>query len=229
MYRIRLVKLKSRNILPMKPQAREAALRAMHQWGSGKPTEYESCPGYTGSKLFLHEVMRAAMDMTLARGPVVAARSGIAVEANHQSFPRSSSSGLIRNFHNCLTCPDAGWGGLYTLSIMECGVGEAAASAVPALLGGDFKPPITGFHELRRVQIWSSLLFPWDVGIWRNCGECLVGWWASAGFKRVWKTHGEMLWIADVLQPLGVGKAVAFETNLAAGTSAWIQILCILE
>ncbi len=48
-YRIRLVKLKSKNILPTKPQTREAALRAMHQCGSGKPIEYESCPGYAGS------------------------------------------------------------------------------------------------------------------------------------------------------------------------------------
>ncbi len=92
------------------------------------------------------------MDITLARGPVVAARSGIAVEANHQSFPRSSSSGLIRNFHSCLTCIDAGSAGLSTWSSVECGVAEVAAFAVPALLGGVFKPPIANVHELRTVQ-----------------------------------------------------------------------------
>ncbi len=39
----------------------------------------------------------AAMDITLASGPMVAAKSGMAVEANHQSWGSSSSSGLIRN------------------------------------------------------------------------------------------------------------------------------------
>ena len=38
-----------------------------------------------------------AMDMTLARGPVVAASRGIAVEQNHQSCGSPSSSG--RKFH----------------------------------------------------------------------------------------------------------------------------------
>ena len=84
------------------------------------------------------------MDMTLARGPVVAARSGIAVEANHQSFLRSSSSGLIRNFHNCLTCI----AGFSALSRVGCRVTEIMAPALPALLGGDFNLSITASYEL---------------------------------------------------------------------------------
>lgn len=82
------------------------------------------------------------MDITLARGPVVAAKSGIAVEANHQSFPRSSSSGLIRNFHNCLICLDAGSAGLSTLLSVKWDVANVAPFAVAALLGGDSKPSI---------------------------------------------------------------------------------------
>lgn len=52
--------------------------------------------------------MRAAMDMTFARGPVVAASKGIAVEANHQSWGSSSSLGLSLNFHRCLVCVRVG-------------------------------------------------------------------------------------------------------------------------
>ena len=96
--------------------------------------------------------MRAAIDMTLARGPVVAARSGIAVEANHQSFPRSSSSGLIRNFHNCLTCIGAGSARLSTMSSVEFGIAEDSAPAVLALLGGDSELPIAGSHGLVIAQ-----------------------------------------------------------------------------
>jgi hypothetical protein len=48
--------------------------------------EASSSPGYAGSYLFLHEVTSAAMDIILASGPIVAARRGIAVEANHQSL-----------------------------------------------------------------------------------------------------------------------------------------------
>ena len=48
--------------------------------------------------------MRAAMDITFARGPVVAASNGIAVDANHQSWGSSSSSGLSLNFHRCRVC-----------------------------------------------------------------------------------------------------------------------------
>jgi hypothetical protein len=79
------VKLKRRKILPIKPQANEMPLSPKHHLGSGKPFDCASTLGKAGSYSFLHDVTKAAMDMTLAKGPVVAASNGMAVEQNHQS------------------------------------------------------------------------------------------------------------------------------------------------
>jgi hypothetical protein len=110
MYLILRVKLNRRKRLPTNPQASEAALRAMHlrrsaaviydsvktnvayHRGSGFPVE-SACADIPVSPLssFLQEVTNAAIDMTLAMGANVAAMSGIAVEANHQSLSEISA------------------------------------------------------------------------------------------------------------------------------------------
>ena len=104
MYLTRPVKLSSRKKLPAKPQAREQAFKMislstvneslvvespwrLHHLGSSIPTPLSSVP--SGNWPLLGKVTRqgvtsAAMDKTLAKGPTVAARSGMAVEANHQ-------------------------------------------------------------------------------------------------------------------------------------------------
>ena len=59
----------------------------IYQVGSANGTPSKSGtprpPTYTCA---LHDVIRAAMEVTLARGPSVAARSGMPVDANHQSL-----------------------------------------------------------------------------------------------------------------------------------------------
>lgn len=96
--------------MPMNPQANEVAFRVMHlrnlifspkplsstniayQRGSGIAVEF-ACAGTPLSprRSLRQEVTSAAIDMTLAIGAKVAAISGIAVEANHQSLCRNSA------------------------------------------------------------------------------------------------------------------------------------------
>lgn len=58
-YRIRRVKLQRRNMLPMKPHASEAPFSPRHHFGSAKPIEASSTPGFAGSKSFLQDVTSA--------------------------------------------------------------------------------------------------------------------------------------------------------------------------
>lgn len=88
-YLILLVKLKSRAMLPAKPQARETVFQTTSQCGSAIAMPFSSFPRgnvpLSGS-VTLHVVTKAAIERTLARGPIVAAKRGIAVDANHQSL-----------------------------------------------------------------------------------------------------------------------------------------------
>ena len=114
MYRIVRVKLTRRNTFPAIPHASDVALRAMHLVGltlfaeisaicahhRGSPMS--SCAGAPDdavcpSSLLFHGITRATIDMRFARGAVVAATSGIAVDAIHQSCGPSSSAGLGLN------------------------------------------------------------------------------------------------------------------------------------
>jgi hypothetical protein len=102
-----LVKFSSKAKLPKKPQARDIAFKMTslsqhfsisvleilqkrtHQCGSGMSTPRASnpsgnCPLF--GSVTLHFETKAAIDSTFAIGPIVAARRGMAVEANHQSL-----------------------------------------------------------------------------------------------------------------------------------------------
>lgn len=60
--------------------------RCVYHCGSLMPTPLSSVPAGSwplSARVTLHGVTRAAMDRTLQRGPVVAAMSGTAVDANH--------------------------------------------------------------------------------------------------------------------------------------------------
>lgn len=106
-YLIRLVKFSNRQTLPKNPQPNDIALstislgrpvktvsgkvheRGTHQRGSGMSTPALSvpsgnCPLF--GRLTRHFETSAAIERTLAKGPIVAARRGIAVDANHQSL-----------------------------------------------------------------------------------------------------------------------------------------------
>jgi hypothetical protein len=103
MYLTLLVKFSSKAKLPKKPQTRDIAFKMTslsrqfsvsfklsgvrtHQCGSGMPTPRSSSPAPLSGSVSLHFVTRAAIDSTFAMGPIVAARRGMAVEANHQSL-----------------------------------------------------------------------------------------------------------------------------------------------
>jgi hypothetical protein len=84
-----LVKFRRRQKFPKNPQAREIPFKTISQCGSAISTPASSVP--SGScPLFgswtRHFDTKAAIERTLASGPIVAARRGIAVEANHQSL-----------------------------------------------------------------------------------------------------------------------------------------------
>jgi len=88
-YLILLVKLNNSAKLPAKPQLKDMAFQTISQWGSFIPIPFSSfprgnCP-LSGS-VTLQVVTNAAIDKTLARGPMVAAKRGMAVDANHQSL-----------------------------------------------------------------------------------------------------------------------------------------------
>lgn len=57
-----------------------------HHFGSAKPTPMASAPICPTGYLSLHGETNAAIEVTFAIGPIVAARRGIAVDANHQSL-----------------------------------------------------------------------------------------------------------------------------------------------
>lgn len=90
--------------------------------------------------------MRAAIDMTFAKGPVVAAKSGIAVEANHQSCGWSSSSGLMPKLHPLgaflgensilLTFSSGAGGGEVTRSVFSALPGGVIGSVMLLIVGG---------------------------------------------------------------------------------------------
>jgi hypothetical protein len=85
-YLIRFVKLNSRARFPSTPTAKEIAFSIVSHPGSPMSmpplsAPSGSCPLFGSSTL--HFEARAAMERTLARGPMVAARSGMAVDANH--------------------------------------------------------------------------------------------------------------------------------------------------
>ena len=127
-YRTRFVKLQSRKKLPMKPTMRETTLSQKHQRGSWKdtasicvPSELD-CPSHKHCAALAlvtslirhsrHSVTSAAMDMTFASGPIVAASRGTAVLANHQSSGSPSSQGRRVNFQ----CFDPRFGSRETIS-----------------------------------------------------------------------------------------------------------------
>lgn len=85
-YLTRLVKLNIRARFPSTPTPREIALSTVHHNGSGMSTPASSapsgsCPSF--GSVTLHFEANAAIERTFARGPIVAASSGIAVDANH--------------------------------------------------------------------------------------------------------------------------------------------------
>lgn len=106
MYRTRLVKLKSKKIFPTNPQTRDATLSQYAHLGSlnGLPSNSPTTPPLPSLISILQYVTRAAIETTLARGAIADARSGIAVEANHQSLSPSSSKPLILNLHHLRMC-----------------------------------------------------------------------------------------------------------------------------
>ena len=61
MYRILLVKFSSKNPFPTNPQASEAPLSPRHHFGSLKPVESASTPGFAGLYVFRQEVTSAAI------------------------------------------------------------------------------------------------------------------------------------------------------------------------
>jgi hypothetical protein len=111
-YRTRLVKLQSNAKFPKNPQASEMALMmsslsgcqlstactqqnghsVTNHLGSSTPTPFSSAPSGS-SPLFgntsIHFVTNAAIERTFARGPMVAAVRGMAVEANHHDLFKS--------------------------------------------------------------------------------------------------------------------------------------------
>lgn len=99
------IKFKSRKKFPANPHPSEIAFKIIslespsvkvmnficisHQYGSGMPTPFSSAPSGScpsSGKSALHFVTRAEMDRTFARGPIVAAMRGKAVDATHQSL-----------------------------------------------------------------------------------------------------------------------------------------------
>ena len=75
-----------------------------HQRGSGKPRASSSLPAPLSSRFCLQGVTQAAIESRFAKGPVVAAINGIAVEANHQSLLVSSvgSASVSLIHHQCI-------------------------------------------------------------------------------------------------------------------------------
>ena len=86
MYLIRSVKLNNRARLPSTPTAKDMALSIVTHSGSAMSTPASSAPS-GNCPLFgrstLHFEANAAMERTLARGPTVAVRRGMVVDANH--------------------------------------------------------------------------------------------------------------------------------------------------
>lgn len=107
------IKFRSKKRLPANPHPREIAFRMIslksqisdiHEWvfsesshhcGSGMPTPFSSAPNGnrpSSGRSALHFVTRAEIDSTFAKGPIVAAMRGNAVDATHQSL---SDYGLV--------------------------------------------------------------------------------------------------------------------------------------
>ena len=89
------------------------------------------------------------MERTLARGPMVAARRGIAVLQNHQSVGRSSVSGRMWMRHFGFLWEEGGWAGM---------AGEyLEGSALLLLLGGEMESVVVAVVMV--VGLCSSYIY----------------------------------------------------------------------
>jgi len=116
-------------------------------------------------------VTRAAIERTLARGPMVAARRGIAVDANHQSlFPKEVSTSIPSKHRQNLEKPYCGKSSVFPLNLnfpIVIMVSVLSSAKVP-LRFKDGKPVgmrLLPFFPERPLPLSSPLLLPLPLSI----------------------------------------------------------------